>query len=89
MLLYAAAADLLRAPGAVARTAKALVVGALAAALLAIAEARSARIGSLLHPFHLKTFEALGWPRASGPFQYPNIAAMYLEAVAPIAVALG
>ncbi len=89
MLLYAAAADLLRAPKAVARMAKALVVGALMAALLAVGEQRSGRVGALLHPFHLRTFEALGRPRASGPFQYPNIAAMYLEAVAPIAVALG
>ena len=89
MLLYAAAADLLRAPGATARVAKALVAGGLAAALLAVAEARSAQVGALLHSFHLKTFEALGRPRASGPFQYPNIAAMYLEAVAPIAAALG
>ena len=46
-------------------------------------------MGALLHSFHLVTFEALGRPRASGPFQYPNIAAMYLEAVAPIAAALG
>ncbi len=89
MLLYAAAADLLRAPGATARVAKALVGGALVAALLAVAEARSAQVGALLHAFHLKTFEALGRPRASGPFQYPNIAAMYLEAVAPLAAALG
>jgi len=89
VLLYAAAADLLRAPGATARVAKALVGGALVAALLAVAEARSAQVGALLHAFHLKTFEALGRPRASGPFQYPNIAAMYLEAVAPLAAALG
>jgi O-Antigen ligase len=89
MLLYAAAADLLRAPGAVARTAKALVAGALIAALLTIAETRTARFAALLHPFHIQTFEALGRPRASGPFQYPNIAAMYLEAVAALAVALG
>jgi hypothetical protein len=89
MFLYAAAADLLRAPGATVRMAKALVGGALVAALLAVAETRSARVEVLLHAFHLKTFEALGRPRASGPFQYPNIAAMYLEAVAPIAGALG
>jgi len=89
MLLYAAAADLLRAPGATVRMAKALCGGALVAALLAVAETRSARVEALLHSFHLKTFEALGRPRASGPFQYPNIAAMYLEAVAPIAGALG
>jgi hypothetical protein len=89
MLLYAAAADLLAAPGASVRVAKALVGGALIAALLAVTEARSAEVAALLQPFHLKTFEALGRPRASGPFQYPNIAAMYLEAVAPIVGALG
>lgn len=88
MFLFAAAADLLRAPAAVARTARALVAGAVAAALLALAEARVAGASGWLRPFHLKTFEALGQPRASGPFQYPNIAAMYLEAVAPLAVAL-
>jgi hypothetical protein len=89
MLLYAAAADLLRAPGAIRRTARALSGGALVAALLAVAEARAGGLGGLLRPFHLQTFEALGQPRASGPFQYPNIAAMYLEAVAPLAVAVG
>jgi O-antigen ligase len=89
MLLYAAAADLLRAPGATARVAKTLVGGGVAAALLAVAETRAAQVGVLLQSFHLQTFEALGRPRASGPFQYPNIAAMYLEAVAPIAAALG
>ena len=88
-VLYAAAADLLRAPGASVRAAKALVGGAVVAALLAVTEARSVAVGALLHSFHLSTFEALGRPRASGPFQYPNIAAMYLEAVAPIAAALG
>ena len=89
MLLYVAAADLLRAPGASVRVARALVGGALFAALLAVAEARSSAVGALLHPFHLVTFEAFGRPRASGPFQYPNIAAMFLEAVAPVAAALG
>lgn len=89
LLLYAAAADLLRAPEAVARMASSLVGGAFVAALLTIAEARSGGLGDLLRPFHLQTFEALGQTRASGPFQYPNIAAMYLEALAPLAVALG
>jgi O-antigen ligase len=88
MLLYAATADLLRAPAAAARTAKALVAGAVAAALLSVAEARTTGASAWLRPFHLQTFQALGQPRASGPFQYPNIAAMYLEAVAPLAVAL-
>jgi hypothetical protein len=89
MLLFAAAADLLRAPGAAARTAAALVAGALVAALLALAEVHVAAAAPLLHPFHAQTFQVLGSARASGPFQYPNIAAMYVEAAAPLAVALG
>jgi hypothetical protein len=88
MLLYAAAADLLRAPGAVAWTARALVGGALVAALLVVGETHVTALVAALRPFHIQTFEALGQPRASGPFQYPNIGAMYLEAVAPLAVAL-
>jgi hypothetical protein len=89
MLLYAAAADLLRAPGAALRTARALVGAALVAAVLTLLEPRSVAVASWLHPFHERTFAALGAPRGSGPFQYPNIAAMYLEASVPIAVALG
>ena len=41
-----------------------------------------------LRPFHAETFEALGRTRASGPFQYPNIAAMYLEASVPVAIGI-
>ena len=89
MLLYAAAADLLRAPGAATRTAIALVVRGIVTALLAIAEVHVAVVAALLRRFHFETFEALGRARASGPFQYPNIAAMYLEAITPVAVALG
>jgi hypothetical protein len=89
MLLFAAAADLLRAPRAVARTATALVVGGFVAALLAIAEVRAPSLVGFLRLFHPQTFEALGQARASGPLQYPNIAAMYLEAVTPVAVGLG
>ncbi|HEY6477893.1 MAG TPA: O-antigen ligase family protein, partial [Polyangia bacterium] len=88
MLLFAAAADLLRAPAAAARMAKALVAGAVVAALMAVAEARTTSASLWLRPFHPQTFQALGQLRAGGPFQYPNIAAMYLEAVAPLAVAL-
>jgi hypothetical protein len=88
MLLFAAAADLLRARGAVARTATVLVGGAVVAALLAIAEVHLGPAAALLRAFHPQTFQALGAPRASGPLQYPNIAAMYLEAAAPLAVGL-
>ena len=89
ILLYVAAADLLRDPRAVTRTAKALVAGALVAAIAMIAEGRLAFAAALLRPFHVQTFEVFGLVRGSGPFQYPNIAAMYLEAVLPVAFALG
>jgi hypothetical protein len=90
VLLYAAAADLLRGQALyVARMAKALVAGALVAAILMLAEQRLAVAAGLLHPFHVRSFEVFGLIRASGPFQYPNIAAMYLEAVLPLAFILG
>ncbi len=89
ILLYLASADLLRDPRAVARTAKALVAGALVAAIAMIGEGRLAFVAALLRPFHAQTFEVFGLVRGSGPFQYPNIAAMYLEAVLPVAFALG
>ena len=41
-----------------------------------------------LRPFHEQTFHALGQPRGSGPFQFPNIAAMALEAAVPLAVGI-
>jgi O-antigen ligase/polysaccharide polymerase Wzy-like membrane protein len=88
VLLYAAAADLLRAPAAAARAATALVAGALVAAGAMIAEAHAGR-AEVLRPFHAQTFEVFGLIRACGPFQYPNIAAMYLEAVLPVGLALG
>ena len=42
-----------------------------------------------LAPFHVQSFDVFGLPRASGPFQYPNIAAMYLEAALPVVLAAG
>jgi O-antigen ligase len=89
VVLAFVAADRLRAPGAAHRTARYLAAGAVAAALLAIAELTVPRVPALLAPFHERTFEVLGLPRASGPFQYPNIAAMYLEAALPVVLALG
>ena len=44
---------------------------------------------ALLRPFHGQSFGVLGLARASGPFQYPNIAAMYLEASVPVVMAVG
>ncbi len=59
------------------------------AAVAAIAETRLSSIAPLLRPFHDQTFQALGQVRGSGPFQFPNIAAMVLEAAVPLALALG
>jgi hypothetical protein len=89
ILLYAAAVDLLRDPAAITRVAQALAAGAISAALLMLAEGRWARVTAALRPFHGQTFEVFGLVRGSGPFQYPNIAAMYLEAVLPLVVVLG
>jgi hypothetical protein len=89
ILLYAAAADLLRDPNAATRVVKALAAGALVAALAMIGEGRVASVTAWLRPFHAQTFEVFGLMRASGPFQYPNIAAMFLEAVLPLAFVLG
>jgi hypothetical protein len=89
ILLYAAAIDLLRGPAAITRVAQALAAGAISAALLMLAEGRWARVSAALRPFHGQTFEVFGLVRGSGPFQYPNIAAMYLEAVLPLVFVLG
>jgi hypothetical protein len=89
ILLYAAAVDLLRGPAAITRVAQALAAGAISAALLMLAEGRLARVTAALRPFHGQTFEVFGLVRGSGPFQYPNIAAMYLEAVLPLVFVLG
>jgi hypothetical protein len=87
--LFWASADLLAAPGAAARAAGALGAGAVAAALLTAAEVRVHGAAALLRPFHAHTFQSFGLLRASGPFQYPNIAAMFLEASLPLWLAAG
>jgi hypothetical protein len=87
--LYLAAADLLRAPRAVLRVMIALAAGGALAALLMGLESSTPRVAAVLRPFHAQTFGALGLVRASGPFQYPNIAAMYLEGVLPVLLAAG
>ncbi|HVY40055.1 MAG TPA: O-antigen ligase family protein, partial [Polyangia bacterium] len=88
ILLGVAAADLLRARATLRWALIALVGGATAAALAAVAEARLPSLAPWLRPFHEQTFQALGQPRGSGPFQFPNIAAMALEAAVPLALAL-
>jgi len=90
VIAFAAAADLLESRRAIGRALAALAAGAVLAALLMLLElVIGARAALLLRPFHAQTFGVLGLARASGPFQYPNIATMYLEAVLPALVAAG
>ena len=90
VIFFLAAADLLDSRRAIGRALAALGLGAVVAALLMALELGiGARFAVLLRPFHLQTFGILGLARASGPFQYPNIATMYLEAVLPALVAVG
>ncbi|HVT08404.1 MAG TPA: hypothetical protein VHO67_13175, partial [Polyangia bacterium] len=89
ILLGVAAADLLRARATLRWTLLALVGGATAAAVATVAETRLPSLAPWLRPFHEQTFQALGQVRGSGPFQFPNIAAMALEAAVPLALALG
>jgi O-Antigen ligase len=87
--LYVAAANLLRAPRAALTTAIAMSIGAVVAASLMWAELHLPGASAALAPFHVQSFDVFDLPRASGPFQYPNIAAMYLEAALPVVLAAG
>ena len=87
--LYVAAANLLRAPRAALTTAIAMSIGAVVAASLMWAELHLPGAAAALAPFHVQSFDVFDLPRASGPFQYPNIAAMYLEAALPVVLAAG
>jgi hypothetical protein len=87
--LFLAASDLLDSRRAVWRTLTGLALGAGIAGLLMALEIGGGPFAALLRPFHGATFGVLGLARASGPFQYPNIAAMYLEAAVPIVMAVG
>ena len=87
--LFLAASDLLDSRRAVWRTLTALALGAGLAGLLMALEMGGGPFAALLRPFHGQTFGVLGLARASGPFQYPNIAAMYLEAAVPVVMAVG
>ena len=89
LALFVAAADLLDSRRAIARMLTGLAIGATIAALLMALEVGVEGFTDLLRPFHGQTFGVLGLARASGPFQYPNIAAMYLEAALPPVVAAG
>jgi O-antigen ligase len=90
VVFFLAAADLLDSRRAVERALAALGLSAVAASLLMALELGiGAPFAVLLRPFHLQTFGILGLARASGPFQYPNIATMYLEAALPALLAAG
>jgi hypothetical protein len=90
VIFFVAAADLLDSRRAIGRALAALGAGAVLASLLMVLElVIGAGFALLLRPFHAQTFGVLGLARASGPFQYPNIATMYLEAVLPALVATG
>lgn len=86
VVLAFAAADLLRAAETRARALAALVAGGAVAAVAVIVEARAPGAASWLRAFHEQTFQTLGQVRGSGPFQFPNIAAMALEATIPLAL---
>ena len=88
--LYVAAANLLRAPRAALTTARGdghRRGGGRDRSMWA--ELHVPAAAAALAPFHAQTFDVFGLPRASGPFQYPNIAAMYLEAALPVVLAAG
>jgi len=87
--LFLAASDLLDTRRLIWRTLIGLAIGAAVAALLMAFEIGGGHFAALLRPFHGSTFGVLGLARASGPFQYPNIAAMYLEAAIPVVMTVG
>ncbi|HEY7372467.1 MAG TPA: O-antigen ligase family protein [Polyangia bacterium] len=87
--LYVAAANLLRAPAAALTVMLAMSIGAAVAAILMWAELYVPGAPAALRPFHTGSFDVFGLPRAAGPFQYPNIAAMYLEAALPVTLMAG
>ena len=87
LALYVVTAAMLRRTAAVALLVAGGIVGGATIAALAMCAEIHVPGAAALAPFHAHTFEVLGLPRASGPFQYPNIAAMYLEAALPLAIA--
>jgi hypothetical protein len=89
VLLAFAAADLLRDVRLSGQVFLALMLGVCVAAVAVQHEARVGALPWWLRPFHDQTFQALGQTRGSGPLQFPNIAAMALEAAIPVTVALG
>lgn len=91
-LLFFAARDVLTAAPSSSRVVMwvsfGLVVGAALSAGGAVLESAFPQTASIWHSFRTTTFTVTGLPRPSGPFGYPTIAAMYWEAVLPLAVVL-
>jgi hypothetical protein len=83
-LLVFPVAALARDPARAAGIALALMAGALASAGLALAEALLPGAEGLLAPFKTAPVHVGGVLRASGPFQYPNPAALYWGATLPL-----
>jgi hypothetical protein len=87
-VLFFAAAHHSRSLQSIRRTAIALVAGASLSAVAGGAEIIWPSAARLLAGFKTQPSLVGGFLRASGTFQYANIAAMYWEAVAPLSLAL-
>jgi len=88
-LLYFAARDLVRPPPMARRLYAALAAGAVLSASLTLVEALRPDWSWWWRPFREQEFSARGIARASGPFAFPNIAAMYWEAALPLLLVVG
>ncbi len=86
--LFFAAADLSSTYPQVIRCAIALAAGAFVSAAAGCAEMLSTSFAGLLGLFKTQPSQIGGYLRASGTFQYANIAAMYWEAAMPLLLAL-
>jgi hypothetical protein len=86
MALFFAALDLLRTPRQRWTIAAALVVGAALSALLGVLEAWAPGVPGLLSIFKTGPTRVGALVRASGTFEYTNIAAMVWEAALPLAL---
>jgi O-antigen ligase len=83
-LLYFAARDLMRPSVHARRLVLALLTGAAVSASLTLLETARPEWTAWWRPFRTREFTAGGLIRASGPFAFPNIAAMYWEASIPL-----
>ena len=86
-LLFFAVADIAGTGRRAAHLVHALVAGAAISALAGMGEVWTPSVASLLAGFKTQSSEISGFLRASGTFQYANIAAMYWEAAIGVAFA--